>query len=87
MYNDSEEEEDGNLHKPKEPITPTVDDIGFRWYVNSLASYENGFFDNVEPEDRFVGFADPSNYSTNPGWMLRNLLILIRQRWHLERAA
>jgi len=84
MYNDSEEEEDGNLHKPKEPITPTVDDIGFRWYVNSLASYENGFFDNVEPEDRFVGFADPSNYSTNPGWMLRNLLILVRQRWHLD---
>ena len=84
MYNDSEEEEDGNLHKPKEPVTPTVEDIGFRWYVNSLASYENGFFDNIEPEDRFVGFADPSNYSTNPGWMLRNLLVLVRQRWHLD---
>lgn len=83
MYNDSEEEEDGNLHK-KEPITPTVEDIGFRWYVNSLASYENGFFDNVEPEDRFVGFADPSNYSANPGWMLRNLLVLVRHRWHLD---
>ena len=84
MYNESEEEEDGNLHKPKEPITPTVEDIGFRWYVSSLASYENGFFDNIEPEDRFVGFADPSNYSTNPGWMLRNLLVLVRQRWHLD---
>ena len=84
MYNDEVEEEDGNLHKPKEPITPTVDELGFRWYVNSLASYENGFFDKIEPEDRFVCFADPSNYSANPGWMLRNYLVLIRQRWHLD---
>jgi ubiquitin-like modifier-activating enzyme ATG7 len=84
MYNDEVEEEDGNLHKQKEPITPTVEEIGFRWYVQSLASYENGFFDKIEPEDCFVCFADPSNYSTNPGWMLRNLLILIRQRWHLN---
>lgn len=84
MYNEEVEHEDGNLHKSKEPITPTVDEIGFRWYVGSLASYENGFFDKVEPEDRFVCFADPSNYPTNPGWMLRNLLILVRQRWHLD---
>lgn len=84
MYNDSLEEEDGNLHKQKEAITPTVDEIGFRWSVGSLASYENGFFNHAEPEDRFVCFADPSNYASNPGWMLRNLLILVRQRWHLD---
>lgn len=86
MYNESieEEEEDGNLHKNKEPITPTVDELGFRWAVGSLSSYENGFFEHVEPEDRFVCFADPSNYATNPGWMLRNYLILVRQRWHLD---
>jgi len=79
-----EEEEDGNMHRPKTPITPTVEELGFRWSVGSLASYENGFFDKVEAEDRFVCFADPSNYPTNPGWMLRNLLVLIRQRWHLD---
>ncbi|KAM0721017.1 hypothetical protein Q7P37_003302 [Cladosporium fusiforme] len=86
MYNESieEEEEDGNLHNHMEPITPTVDELGFRWAVGSLSSYENGFFDHVEPEDRFVCFADPSNYATNPGWMLRNYLVLIRQRWHLD---
>ena len=28
---------------------------------------------------------DPSNYAENPGWMLRNLLVLIRQRWKLDK--
>lgn len=85
MYNDSIEEEDGNLHNKKDAVTPTVEELGFKWSVASLASYENGFFDHAEPEDRFVCFADPSNYPTNPGWMLRNLLVLIRQRWHLDK--
>lgn len=79
-----DEEEDGNMHRPKTPVTPTVEELGFRWSVGSLSSYENGFFEKTEPEDRFVCFADPSNYPTNPGWMLRNLLVLIRQRWHLD---
>lgn len=66
------------------PSTP-VEDLGYVWGVGALASYENGFFNNVEAEDRFVCFADPSNYPTNPGWMLRNLLVLVKQRWDLDK--
>ncbi|KAJ3190113.1 Autophagy protein 7 [Gaertneriomyces sp. JEL0708] len=33
----------------------------------------------------WVGFADPSSLSRNPGWPLRNLLILIKRRWGLSR--
>ena len=83
-----EEDEDGNLHKPK-PAKLTrrqsLGELGFLWSVGSLASHENGFFDNAEEEDRFVCFADPSTYPANPGWMLRNLLVLVRQRWHLDQ--
>ncbi|RDX46034.1 E1-like protein-activating [Lentinus brumalis] len=32
------------------------------------------FFANVPPEDRVIGFVDPSALPTNPGWPLRNLL-------------
>jgi ubiquitin-like modifier-activating enzyme ATG7 len=55
------------------------------WQIASLSEYENGFFRNVAAENRFVCFADPSNYRQAPGWMLRNLLILVKQRWGLER--
>ncbi|KAJ5782195.1 Molybdenum cofactor biosynthesis MoeB [Penicillium paradoxum] len=55
------------------------------WQIAPLSEYENGFFDNVAAEDRYICFSDPSNYEQNPGWMLRNLLILIKQRWNLER--
>ena len=62
---------------------------GFTWRIASLSSFEAGFFDGVNPEDRFVCFADPSNYTdpgpVAPGWMLRNLLVLVRQRWNLDR--
>ena len=77
--------EDGNMHRPKPPRTPSLSELGFLWSVGSLASYENGFFDNADEEDRFVCFADPSTYPSNPGWMLRNLLVLVRQRWHLDK--
>lgn len=59
--------------------------IGFTWVIGSLASYETGFFDETPLEDQFVCFADPSTYPTHPGWMLRNLLILIRTRWKLDK--
>jgi ubiquitin-like modifier-activating enzyme ATG7 len=55
------------------------------WQIASLSEYENGFFRNVAAENRFVCFADPSNYEQAPGWMLRNLLVLVKQRWGLER--
>lgn len=83
-----EEEEDGNLYKPKTPRvtrTSSLSELGFLWSVGSLSSYENGFFNNANEQDRFVCFADPSTYPSNPGWMLRNLLILVRQRWHLDK--
>ncbi|KAI9818295.1 MAG: Autophagy protein 7 [Thelocarpon impressellum] len=59
--------------------------LDFRWEVGPLSGYEDGFFDGAGPEDRFVAFADPSTYPKNPGWMLRNLLVLVRQRWRLDR--
>lgn len=83
-----EEEEDGNMWKPKVPKvsrSSSLSEMGFLWHVGSLASYENGFFDNAEYGDRYVCFADPSTYPNNPGWMLRNLLVLVRQRWHLDK--
>jgi ubiquitin-like modifier-activating enzyme ATG7 len=55
------------------------------WQIASLSEYENGFFRNVASENRFICFADPSNYEQAPGWMLRNLLVLVKQRWGLER--
>ncbi|KAK4613853.1 Ubiquitin-like modifier-activating enzyme atg7 [Fulvia fulva] len=82
-----EEGEDGNLcTKPsrRKSRTSSLSEVGFLWWIGSLSSYENGFFDNARPEDRYVCFADPSTYSENPGWMLRNLLVLVRQRWHLD---
>ncbi|KAI9782667.1 MAG: Autophagy protein 7 [Peltula sp. TS41687] len=60
-------------------------DLAFAWEVSSLAGFEAGFFDQVDPQDRFVAFADPSTYPNSPGWMLRNLLVLVRQRWKLDQ--
>ena len=70
--------------RPVTPGTPGVD-LGFTWVIGSLAKYEQGFFHDVPAEDRFICFADPSNYTAHPGWMLRNLLVLVRQRWKLNR--
>lgn len=70
-------------HRPTTPGTPG-DKLGFDWMIGSLIDYEKGFFDGVPSEDRFVCFADPSTYPTYPGWMLRNLLVLIRRRWKLD---
>ena len=70
---------------PKTPVTP-VEEIGYKWVVGKLGAYEKGFFDDVETQDRFICFSDPSTYTDNPGWPLRNLLILIRHRWRLNEA-
>lgn len=52
------------------------------WRIGSLGDFEHSFFDkDVDEEDRFVGFVDPSDYPDNPGWPLRNLLMLVRKRW------
>lgn len=69
---------------PIAPGTPCKD-FDYEWVVGSLASFERGFFDGVDPSDVFVCFADPSTYANYPGWMLRNLLVLVRRRWKLEK--
>lgn len=82
-----EEEEDGNMStkpSPKKARSSSLSELGFLWWIGSLEDYEKGFFNNAAPEDRFVCFADPSTYEENPGWMCRNLLVLVRQRWHLD---
>ena len=76
------------LASPVSPMSsrPTsAVDLGFTWTVGSLSSYENAFYDDAEEEDRFVCFADPSTYPESPGWPLRNLLVLVRQRWGLDK--
>jgi ubiquitin-like modifier-activating enzyme ATG7 len=70
---------------PKTPVTP-IEETGYKWVVGKLGAYEKGFFDDVDREDRFICFSDPSTYTDNPGWPLRNLLILIRHRWRLSDA-
>lgn len=87
---DTPDDEDGEYDRrgstgfPMEPDEDEEEGLDYVWRVNSLASYENGFFDGVDPKDRFICFADPSTYPDNPGWMLRNLLALVRQRWQLD---
>ena len=72
--------------RPQTPKTPTAEDLGFQWVVGPLSSFEDGFFkDTVAEENQFVCFMDPSTYAKNPGWMLRNLLVLVRQRWRLNK--
>lgn len=73
-----------NRIRPTTPGTPGQT-LGFSWVVGSLGSFEAGFFDDVDRQDCFVCFADPSTYPEYPGWMLRNLLVLINKRWKLDR--
>jgi ubiquitin-like modifier-activating enzyme ATG7 len=61
------------------------DSVQNTWRIASLSEYENGFFNGASPESRYVCFADPSNYEKAPGWMLRNLLVLVRKRWGLNK--
>ncbi|RMJ23975.1 hypothetical protein PHISP_05159 [Aspergillus sp. HF37] len=55
------------------------------WTIAELSAYEDGFFNGARTEDRYVCFADPSNNAHAPGWMLRNLLVLMKRRWGLDR--
>ncbi|PLB35508.1 putative autophagy ubiquitin-activating enzyme ApgG [Aspergillus candidus] len=69
----------GEKTTSQEELTPN------QWRIDALSSYESGFFDGARPEDCFICFVDPSNYANAPGWMLRNLLVLVKQRWGLDR--
>lgn len=55
------------------------------WHIGPLSEYESGFFNGAKLEDRYVCFADPSNFDNAPGWMLRNLLVVVKQRWGLDQ--
>lgn len=61
------------------------DDIGYKWVIGSLRKFEDGFFRGIPLVDQYVAFVDPSTYAENPGWMLRNLLVLIRRRFKLNK--
>ncbi|KYK60493.1 E1-like protein-activating enzyme Gsa7p/Apg7p [Drechmeria coniospora] len=58
--------------------------LDFKWEVGSLSQFEDGFFNGIPQKDQYVAFVDPSTYPDGPGWPLRNLLLLIRQRFHLS---
>ncbi|CAL5874902.1 uncharacterized protein PFLUO_LOCUS9204 [Penicillium psychrofluorescens] len=55
------------------------------WAIAALSEYENHFFTGAKFEDSYVCFADPSNYENAPGWMLRNLLVVVQHRWKLKK--
>ncbi len=58
----------------------------FLWKIGQLSEFEDGFFKAVDPKDQYICFADPSTYEEIPGWMLRNLLVLIKARYKLNKA-
>ena len=76
-------EQDPHDDGSRTPVTP-LDEFGYTWKIARLDAYEKGFFDTTDLQDRFVAFTDPSTYEENPGWPLRNLLILVRHRWRLH---
>ncbi|KAI1331884.1 hypothetical protein F5Y16DRAFT_395173 [Xylariaceae sp. FL0255] len=65
-------------------IDDSAEDIGYLWEIGSLREFENHFFVGVPKEDRYVAFVDPSTYDEHPAWPLRNLLMLVRQRYQLK---
>ncbi|KAI1814022.1 hypothetical protein GGS20DRAFT_441304 [Poronia punctata] len=65
-------------------LDPPSGDIGYGWEIGSLRDFENDFFLGVPEEDRYVAFVDPSTYEEHPAWPLRNLLMLVRQRYRLR---
>jgi ubiquitin-like modifier-activating enzyme ATG7 len=69
----------------KSPMDDPGSDIGYSWTIGSLGDFENGFFNGVNEADQYIAFVDPSNYPDYPSWPLRNLLVLIRQRFHLTK--
>ncbi|KAL2260621.1 hypothetical protein VTK26DRAFT_5312 [Humicola hyalothermophila] len=71
--------------KPRPLTDETLFEIGYQWEIGSLRDFETGFFNNVDEADRYVAFLDPSNYAESPSWPLRNLLVLIRERFKLDR--
>lgn len=84
----AEPDSEGEGRSSSPPLTPGSN-LSFHWQVASLSAYETGFFEGEYSDDCYVCFADPSNYSepgpVAPAWALRNLLVLVRQRWKRDR--
>ena len=75
----------GNISDRSTARTTSHPALSYTWEIGCLSEFENGFFNDVGEEDQFVAFADPSTYPQNPGWMLRNLLVIVRMRWNLDK--
>jgi len=72
---------------PWSPGAQTEDNnMSYDFKIGSLGDFEKGFFDNVDDADRFIAFVDTSTYAQAPAWQLRNLLILVRQRYGMKKA-
>ncbi|ESZ98427.1 hypothetical protein SBOR_1089 [Sclerotinia borealis F-4128] len=69
----------------QDPENESFSDLKFKWVIGSLRAFEDGFFRGVDAKDQYISFVDPSTYHENPGWMLRNLLVLVRRRYKLDR--
>lgn len=85
VTDDSSADEDPDSHPP---LTPSST-LPYHWHIAPLSAYETGFFEGEYSDDCYICFADPSNYTepgpVAPAWVLRNLLVLIRQRWKRDR--
>lgn len=79
-------EDDDDEDKDAKPGDEAHDELDYRWEVGSLREFEQGFFNGIPKYDQYIAFVDPSTFPENPGWMLRNLLVLIRQRYKLDTA-
>lgn len=73
-----------DVERPGSPTTPS-NELDYTWKIGSLREFETGFFNSVDAVDQYVCFVDPSTYPDSPGWMLRNLLVLIRRRFKLNK--
>jgi len=84
-------DEDDNEDRPSSPQTPLTPgaSLGYTWQIAPISAYEGGFFEGEYLNDCYICFADPSNYAepapVAPAWVLRNLLVLVRQRWKRDR--
>ncbi|KAJ3061044.1 Autophagy protein 7, partial [Podochytrium sp. JEL0797] len=64
------------LVKP-DPVDPSKIVLG------KLADWES-FWTGIPASERTIAFVDPSNLSQNPGWPLRNALMLLKRRFNID---
>lgn len=80
---DLSDEDDLNERLGSSSLDSPPPAIGTHWKVANLSAFEDGFFKKTAAEDCFLCFADSSNYP-EPSLVLRNLLVLVRERWRLD---